>query len=112
MIIILINIEPAFATMICEGGILMSYDINAWLEDGQPRLQIIDADSGAVRLAWQYRRPDPAPSEAEQYLQQMAVKALFQELFLLSSLRAVHAGRTPMRSKAPPDCPGGSVPAR
>ena len=71
----------------------MSYDIRAWLEDGPPRLQIIDADSGAVRLAWQSRRPDPDAPDARHNLEQMALKSLFQELFLLSSLTGTRTGR-------------------
>jgi len=71
----------------------MSYDINAWLEDGEPRLQIIDADSGTVRLAWCYRKPKKDEVDAEHDLERLAVKELFQELFLLSSLRAMQSHR-------------------
>ena len=71
----------------------MSYDINAWLEDGEPRLQIIDADSGTVRLAWCYRKPKKDEVDAEHDLERLAVKKLFQELFLLSSLRAMQPPR-------------------
>jgi len=34
----------------------MRYLIDAWLEEGDPRLKITDADSGAIRLQWIYRR--------------------------------------------------------
>jgi hypothetical protein len=37
----------------------MRYLIDAWLDEGDPRLKITDADSGAVRLQWIYRR-DPS----------------------------------------------------
>ena len=30
----------------------MSYRIDAWLDLGDPRLRIVDADSGTVRLDW------------------------------------------------------------
>lgn len=58
----------------------MSYDINAWLgRDGSPQLQIIDADSGSVRLAWQ--------AGASPLVNDPAVKGLFRELMLLSALQ-------------------------
>lgn len=65
----------------------MSYDIEAWLDqDGAPRLQIIDADSGSVRLAW--RSASRARSDAR-------LKGLFRELLLLSALQRLDdtAGR-------------------
>lgn len=51
----------------------MAYEINAWLEDGAPRLQILDADTHAVRLAW---RADE--------VQGGGLQPLFRELMLLS----------------------------
>lgn len=33
----------------------MRYIIDAWLEDGDPRLSIRDADTGAVRMQWTMR---------------------------------------------------------
>ena len=35
----------------------MSYEIQAWLDAGRPKLQILDADSGCVRMAWQAPLP-------------------------------------------------------
>jgi|GEM_PF-1146387 len=52
----------------------MAYDIRAWLDpDGTPQLEIIDADSGHLRVSWK---------AGEQ--QSRAVKSLFHELMLLS----------------------------
>lgn len=61
----------------------MSYDIDAWLaEDGTPRLQIIDADSGSVRLAW---GAGSSPMGRDP-----VVKGLFRELMLLSALQRLN----------------------
>lgn len=78
----------------------MSYDIDAWLENGEPRLQIIDADSGAVRLAWGYRKQEIDESDMNLYLERLAVKDLFQKLFLLSSLRNIKPQKNPKPSIA------------
>ncbi|MDT0618845.1 MAG: hypothetical protein RJQ08_07670 [Salinisphaeraceae bacterium] len=59
----------------------MSYDIEAWLAaDGSPRLQLIDADSGSVRLVW----GDCPKAESDS---NQALKGLFRELMLLSALQ-------------------------
>jgi hypothetical protein len=44
----------------------MRYLIDAWLDKGDPRLKITDADSGAVRLLWAYRRAQPNTGDKEQ----------------------------------------------
>jgi hypothetical protein len=54
----------------------MGYLIDARLDDGRPRLQILDVESGAVRMAWESRE-DVGPGQAE-------LKRLFWGLFLLS----------------------------
>lgn len=52
----------------------MAYDIKAWLDrEGSPRLEILDADSGNVRVAW-----DACGQRSR------AIKSLFHELMLLS----------------------------
>lgn len=52
----------------------MGYDIRAWLDqEGTPRLQIIDIDSGTVQVAWECRGE-----------QTRALKTLFHDLMLLS----------------------------
>lgn len=55
----------------------MRYEINAWLEDGEPCLQVLDASSHAVRLLWKSQRCE---GESQQ------LRALFRELMLLSVL--------------------------
>lgn len=67
----------------------MSYDIDASLEEGEPRLHIIDADLGTVRLAWHYKRKLEEKTSAEAQLEEVAIKELFRELFLLSCLRNI-----------------------
>jgi hypothetical protein len=69
----------------------MSYDIDAWLEDGKPRLHIVDATSGAVRLAWTYhKRNEEVAEDSRLTWEYDVVKQLFWELFLLSSLRGIN----------------------
>ncbi len=55
----------------------MSYEINAWVEDGAPRLQILEADSRTVRLAWRAAAARDGAASAP-------LKTLFRELMLLS----------------------------
>jgi hypothetical protein len=54
----------------------MGYLIDARLDNGRPRLQILDVESGAVRMAWESRE-DVGQDQAE-------LKRLFWGLFLLS----------------------------
>ena len=52
----------------------MGYDIRAWLDrEGTPQLEIIDIDSGSVRVAWDCRGD-----------RSRAIKDLVHELMLLS----------------------------
>lgn len=65
----------------------MGYDIDAWLaNDGSPRLEIIDADSGSVRLAWGAAPP--------RRLAAQPLKPLFRELLLLSTLQRLERDRS------------------
>lgn len=57
----------------------MSYYINAWLENGQPQLEIIDAQSKAVSVAWSYETKRNNKAQAKQEIQR-----LFRELLLLT----------------------------
>lgn len=68
----------------------MRYLIDAWLDEGDPRLQITDADSGAVRLQWSYHRTHPC-SGMEQGCSEdppcpgcSALHCLVNHLFLLA----------------------------
>ena len=66
----------------------MSYLINAWWEGRGPRLEILDASSGAVRMAWQ-PQPDDAPAQCPTCTDpacphRASLQRLFRELFLLA----------------------------
>lgn len=63
----------------------MSYRLNAWLDEGRPRLQVIDATSGAVRLAWRYQEPNSDGQGKD--ASQRELKRLFRELMLLTVLQ-------------------------
>lgn len=60
----------------------MRYIIDAWLEDGNPCLNIRDADTGAVRMRWDYARPRDAA--AHEPAAGKALQGLFRKLMLLS----------------------------
>lgn len=72
----------------------MSYVIDAWLERGEPRLRILDAKTGAVRMRWAYRRgadaldvkgADPLDVKMGCHDDDQAnVSSLFRGLFLLA----------------------------
>ncbi|EPC00309.1 hypothetical protein L861_07375 [Litchfieldella anticariensis FP35 = DSM 16096] len=67
----------------------MPYRINTGLKGTNPTLQICDASSGAVRLAWEYPRQDPALSEEDRELltlrREEAIHELFRRLFMLTT---------------------------
>ena len=68
----------------------MTYRINTGLRNGaQPTLQICDATTGSVRVAWEYPREPAGLSEEERELFQLrreeAVHDLFWRLFLLTT---------------------------
>ncbi|GAA0558134.1 hypothetical protein ACFQH5_07165 [Halomonas salifodinae] len=67
----------------------MSYRINTGLRGANPTLQICDASSGSVRLAWEYPRQDPKLSVEDRELLAMrreeAIHELFRRLFLLTT---------------------------
>lgn len=68
----------------------MSYRIAASLRHGNPRLEVTDADTGRLRLAWEY--PKTRPQQAGD----AAVGELFRRLFLLTTedyLRGRGSGR-------------------
>lgn len=75
----------------------MAFKIEANLLQGEPRLRVFDADSGAVRLHWRYRsgliQPDPdlpCCSEDHQCTARANLHALMRELFLLSCIGNPH----------------------
>ncbi|GHC38142.1 hypothetical protein [Aidingimonas halophila] len=67
----------------------MSYQIETRLNGSNPVVQICDASSGSVRLAWEYPRELPdltAEDEAMLALRrEEAVHELFRRLFLLTT---------------------------
>lgn len=67
----------------------MPYCINTTLKGTNPSLQICDATSGSVRLAWEYPRHDPSLPADEAALLQLrreeAIHDLFRRLFLLTT---------------------------
>ncbi len=57
----------------------MGYIIYAWLENGNPRLQIVDAQSQAVRVSWEYHNQgEGMPNDKKE------IQRLFRDLLLLS----------------------------
>ncbi len=56
----------------------MTYQINAWLEDGQPQLQILDSQSQSICMSWSYQ---PSPEEDQN---KHEIQRLFRELLLLT----------------------------
>ncbi|HET8702066.1 MAG TPA: hypothetical protein VFL97_10430 [Nitrococcus sp.] len=68
----------------------MPYRIDAYLVHGNPRLQIKEAESGAVRLVWDYPRSPSSGigSECElarALVMEEALHKLFRRLFLLTA---------------------------
>ncbi|MBU2865072.1 hypothetical protein QWZ13_14645 [Reinekea marina] len=57
----------------------MSYHINAWLENGVPQLQVIDAQTKRVCMNWSYQS-ESEPSEQQKH----EIQRLFRELLLLT----------------------------
>jgi hypothetical protein len=66
----------------------MSYYINAWLENGDPRLQIIDAQSKSVCVSWDYLAPKNAENKDKNEIQR-----LFKELLMLTCKHKVTNAR-------------------
>lgn len=73
----------------------MSYQINAWLEHGEPRLGIVNAQTGEIQQLWRLSkisssRDEPIRRELRRELrkessriQQSAIQQLTKELFLV-----------------------------
>ena len=78
----------------------MNCMIDAWLENGEPRLRIVDAESGAVRLDWSGSDAaapscDGAPvcTRDHRCPARAALHGLINELFLLACADCVRSGR-------------------
>lgn len=64
----------------------MACTIQAWLENGEPRLQVLDNHSGHLRMAWK-------PSKKQSELDAGDVKSLFRSLLDVSTIE--HLANTP-----------------
>ncbi len=58
----------------------MSYTVNAWLEDGAPRLRLINTRSGDASLIWDF--PKEVINQESRYKQEM--QKLFKQLLLIA----------------------------
>lgn len=58
----------------------MSYTVNAWLEDGAPRLRLINSQSGTTSLAWDL--PKETLHQEKFYKREM--QKLFKQLLILA----------------------------
>jgi len=57
----------------------MACTIKAWLEDGEPRLQVLDNHSGHLRMAWK-------PNKRQSELDAGDVRSLFRSLLDVSAI--------------------------
>lgn len=57
----------------------MGYYIYAWLEHGDPRLRVVDVQTGSICLRWDYRSSDRLTSSDKKEIQR-----LFRDLLLLT----------------------------
>ena len=55
----------------------MGYYLYAWLENGKPQLQVIDAQSKSICLSWSYQATDENCDSKE-------IQRLFRDLLLLT----------------------------
>ncbi len=73
----------------------MNCTIDAWIENGVTHLQIIDRDSGAMRLDWSWQ--DPAASGISEMHEHCAARGALQrlvgDLFLLACIDGMRANR-------------------
>ncbi|MCS4503438.1 hypothetical protein KBTX_02682 [wastewater metagenome] len=61
----------------------MSYRIDARLNGSNPQLEVRDADSGTVRLLWEY--PRELEDSSDPLARELAIEELFRRLFLLTT---------------------------
>jgi hypothetical protein len=66
----------------------MGYYIYAWLEDANPQLQIVDAQSGAVCISWSYQDSDSGGLGDRK-----EIKNLFRDLLLLTCKQELNNSR-------------------
>ncbi|GAB2786356.1 hypothetical protein GCM10027040_10540 [Halomonas shantousis] len=84
----------------------MTYRINTGLKGTNPTLQIFDATSGSVRLAWEYPKHDPTLADEDPDLlaerREAAIHQLFCRLFLLTTEQYLKGEITPPEESARP----------
>ena len=83
----------------------MGYHIYAWLDEGQPKLRIVDAGSDSVCLDWTYEDgqvPDPKARKE--------IQRLFRDLLLLTCRQSLRPERGTSVSPRSADLPA-SLPA-
>lgn len=56
----------------------MGYYIYAWLDNGNPQLQVVEAKSNAVCISWSYQASDNEVYERKE------IQRLFRDLLLLT----------------------------
>lgn len=61
--------------------VTVSFHIYAWLESGNPRLQVIEAQSGAIHFSWQYQEDKGSGHKPKD---KKEIQRLFQNLLLLT----------------------------
>ncbi|MGD8975994.1 MAG: hypothetical protein PVG91_00205 [Gammaproteobacteria bacterium] len=83
----------------------MGYHIYAWLDEGQPKLRIIDAGSDSVCLDWSYQGGQVQDPNAKKEIQR-----LFRDLLLLTCRQSLSPERGTSLSLGPADSPA-PVPA-
>ena len=66
----------------------MGYHIYAWLDEGQPKLRIVDAGSDSVCLDWSYQGGHAQDPNAKKEIQR-----LFRDLLLLTCRQTLSPGR-------------------
>jgi hypothetical protein len=64
---------------------MMGFYIYAWLEQGNPRLRVVDAATGRVCLRWDYHGADRPKSSDKKEIQR-----LFRDLLLLTCRQETH----------------------
>jgi len=74
----------------------MGYYIYAWLENGNPQLQIVDTQSESVCVTWSYQDPDHVGLGDKKEIQR-----LFRDLLLLTCKQEMNNCRI---FKAEPGC--------
>jgi hypothetical protein len=62
----------------------MGYHIYAWLEEGNPNLEIVDAESRDVCVKWSYSETAGAANDSGVQYDKKEIQKLFQQLLLLT----------------------------